>query len=73
MSIIGAFQVFVPINIMTRGGPGDATTVLPLYIYRTGVSRMDMGYATAISMILFVIIMLITIIQWKFIRADWEY
>ena len=73
MSVIATFQVFVPIQIMTMGGPGDASMVLGLYIYRIGINRLEMGYATAISMILFVIIMVITVLQWKFVRSDWEY
>ena len=73
MSVIGTFQVFVPISVMTGGGPGDASMVLGLYIYRVAINRLEMGYATAISMVLFVIIMAITVLQWKFVRSDWEY
>lgn len=73
MAITGTFQIFVPIQIMTRGGPGNSTYVLALYIFNTGVTHLEMGYASAIAMILFAIIMIITVIQWKFIRSDWEY
>ena len=73
MSVIGTFQVFVPISVMTGGGPGDASMVLAMYIYRVAINRLDLGYATAISMVLFVIIMVITVLQWKFVRSDWEY
>ena len=73
MSVIGTFQVFVPIAVMTDGGPGDASIVLALYIFRVAFNRLEIGYGTAISMVLFSIIMLITVIQWKFIRSDWEY
>jgi ABC-type sugar transport system permease subunit len=73
MSIIGTFQIFIPINIMTKGGPGDSTQVLALYIYQTGITRLDMGYASAIAMVLFAIIMAITVLQWKFVRSDWDY
>ena len=73
MSIIGTFQIFVPIDIMTKGGPGDATQVLALYIYQTGVKRLDMGYASAVAMVLFAMIMIITALQWRFARTDWDY
>lgn len=73
MTMIGTFQIFVPINVMTKGGPGNASQVLSLYIYLTGVNRLDMGYASAISMVLFIIIMIVTILQWIFVRSDWEY
>lgn len=73
MVIISTFQIFVPINIMTQGGPGNATQVLALYIYRMGINRLDMGYASTISMVLFALIMIITVLQWKFVKSDWEY
>ena len=73
MSVIGTFQVFVPVHVMTGGGPGGSSMVMGLYIYVTGIDRLDMGYATAISMVLFIIIMIITVLQWKFVRPDWEY
>lgn len=73
MSIINAFQIFTPIHIMTRGGPGDSSMVFALHIYRTGIGRLDMGYASALAMVLFIIIMAITILQWKLVKSDWEF
>jgi multiple sugar transport system permease protein len=53
-----AFRAFTKVFIMTNGGPGRASEVLSLYAYRLGFSRFNIGYATAVSMImLFVIIM----------------
>lgn len=53
-----AFRAFTKVFIMTNGGPGRASEVLSLYAYRIGFSRFNIGYATAVSMImLFVIIM----------------
>lgn len=61
MGIIGYFQVFVPIFIMTGGGPADASLVLSLSIYRNAFEWYRMGYACAISWFLFVIVMVLTV------------
>jgi len=66
MSIIGGFQAgFDPAFIMTGGGPNGATTTLIYYIYNNAFVWNQMGYAAAISWILFIIIFLITIGKWK--------
>ncbi len=64
-SIISSFQVFGAINIMTKGGPGDATYVIAYYTYMTAFSNFKMGYASAMSWLLIAIIFVITLIQWK--------
>lgn len=64
-SIISSFQVFGSINIMTKGGPGDATYVIAYYTYTTAFSNYKMGYASAMSWLLIAIIFVITVIQWK--------
>lgn len=64
-SIISSFQVFGSINIMTKGGPGDATHVIAYYTYSTAFRFYKMGYASAMSWLLIAIIFVITIIQWK--------
>ena len=61
--MIGALQVFDTIIVLTAGGPGDATRSVVLYIYEIAFRRFDMGYAAAVSMTLFVIILLLTIVQ----------
>jgi multiple sugar transport system permease protein len=60
-----AFQIFAQVQVMTRGGPGTSTNVLVYYIYRTAFSYYKMGYGAAISWILFVILFIITLIQWR--------
>jgi multiple sugar transport system permease protein/alpha-1,4-digalacturonate transport system permease protein len=65
LSIIASFQVFDIINVTTKGGPGRATTVLVFRIYREGFRDWRMGYASAIAYFLFLIILLVTIIQWQ--------
>lgn len=65
ISTIVAFQVFVPSYILTNGGPGSATRVLPLFIYENAFKFLRMGYASGMSVILFAILMVFTAIQLK--------
>ena len=65
-TLIGSFQVFGQIYIMTRGGPGTSTHVLVYYIYTAAFTFFRMGYAAAMSWILFLILFIVTIVQWKF-------
>jgi multiple sugar transport system permease protein len=60
---IASFRTFALIQLMTRGGPGQATTVLAYYIYQTGLQLFDMGYASAIAVVLFVAVLTLTIVQ----------
>ncbi|NLM79040.1 MAG: sugar ABC transporter permease [Ruminococcaceae bacterium] len=63
--VINSFKVFGPIQIMTQGGPVRATTVLVYYIYTAAFQFYKFGYASAIAMVIFVIILVITAIQWR--------
>jgi multiple sugar transport system permease protein/alpha-1,4-digalacturonate transport system permease protein len=65
LSIIWSFQVFDIINITTKGGPGRATTVLVFRIYQEAFRDWRMGYASAIAYFLFMIILVVTLIQWQ--------
>lgn len=69
-SIIGSFQIFDTVAVATGGGPADATKVLVFYIYENAFAFFKMGYATAMSMVLFAIILIFTVLQLKFFRAD---
>lgn len=71
-NIIGSFQVFGQINIMTGGGPGNKTTVLAHYIYLAGFRYHKMGYAASIAWFLLLIIFLVTLFQWKMQRKHEE-
>ena len=64
-NIINSFQVFGLINIMTEGGPGEATEVLAHYIYMNGFRFNKMGYASAMGIFLFALIFVITLFQWR--------
>jgi len=63
IGLIGAFQVFTPVYIMTRGGPGTASMMLGMLIYRHGFEQFNMGYASLLAWVLFVIVMMLTLIQ----------
>lgn len=63
MNTIGAFKVFESIVVLTNGGPGDATRSLVMYIYEQGFKSFNMGYASAISLLLLSLIVLVTAIQ----------
>lgn len=64
MGIINSFKVFDQVQVLTQGGPGTSTTVLALYIYREAFQFYDMGFASAAAWAMFVIIFIVTIIQW---------
>ncbi|WP_220446552.1 carbohydrate ABC transporter permease [Paenibacillus piri] len=63
ISVIHSFQVFGYALVMTEGGPGVATNTLVLYIYQQGFKFFNMGYASAIAWVLFIILLVFTLIQ----------
>ena len=69
-TIIGSFQIFDTIAITSKGGPVDATRVVYWYIYEYAFVRFKMGYATTISVALFVILITITFIQMRYFNAN---
>ncbi len=68
VNFIGSFQVFTPSYILTQGGPNNATLTLPLYIYFNAFSWGNLGYASAVALVLFLIVMALTF--WQFRLAD---
>ncbi|MBD0384339.1 carbohydrate ABC transporter permease [Paenibacillus sedimenti] len=62
--LIASVKTFGLIEAVTQGGPGNSTTILSLFVYHNAFRYYEMGYASAISWILFLIIFIITIIQW---------
>ncbi len=72
MGIIGSFQVFTQAFVMTNGGPNYATLFYVLYLYQHAFQWFNMGYASALAWVLFVIIMLCTFLILKMSR-DWVY
>lgn len=72
ISIIGSFQVFTAVFIMTDGGPQDSTLFMVLYLYRNAFELFKMGYAASLAWVLFLIIMIFTAIQFFFANR-WVY
>lgn len=72
VGIIGNFQVFAPALIMTKGGPEDATLFMVLYIYRNAFEYSRIGYAATLSWVLFLVIVLLTIVQFQ-LSGRWVY
>jgi sn-glycerol 3-phosphate transport system permease protein len=72
-TVIGTFQAFDIIAIMTSGGPGDATTTLSWYIYSQAFQAFDAGHAGAGAMVMFVLLLLITGAQSRFIERRVHY
>lgn len=62
MAIIGSFQIFTQAYIMTNGGPNDASLFFVFYLYREAFQRSNMGYASALAWILFIIIVIFSAI-----------
>jgi ABC-type sugar transport system permease subunit len=71
--IIGSFQIFDAVYVMTQGGPGSATDVINYQIYSTGFRNFDVGSASAMSLVLFGVILLVTVIQFRFFRNRTTY
>lgn len=64
LTIIGSLKIFDHIVLMTNGGPSNATTVLVYYIYFQAFRVFSTGYASALAVMLFVLALLATVIQW---------
>jgi len=62
-SLIGSFQIFDLTSVLTDGGPANSTNTLVMYIYQNGFKWFRMGYASALALILFIIIFIVTITQ----------
>lgn len=69
-SFISAMQVFDIVSVMTGGGPYGTTMVMNLYIYQTAFVKAKAGYASALSAILFILVLVVTVFQRKF-SAKW--
>jgi multiple sugar transport system permease protein/sn-glycerol 3-phosphate transport system permease protein len=72
-SVIGSFQVFDTVYVMTNGGPGNATSVANLNIYNTAFAGFRIGEASAMSVVLFVLILIITVAQFRYFNRRTTY
>lgn len=69
-SVIGSFQIFDTVAITTGGGPVNATKVLNWIVFEQAFERFNMGYATTISVFMFCLLIIISIIQMRLLRAN---
>ncbi len=72
ISFIGAFQIFEPMYIMTRGGPDGATSSVVQYLYETGFRNYEVGYAASIGLLVFVAVLAATLVQFL-LRRKWVF
>lgn len=70
LSTIGSMKEFAMIQALNSGGPGTSNTLMVQYIYRTGFQRADIGYASAASFVLMIVLLIIALVQKRFDRAE---
>ena len=70
VTVIGSFQVFDTVAVTTGGGPVNASRVIQMYIYQKAFGESDFGYASALSVILFLILALVAFVQMKFLKGN---
>lgn len=68
VTLIGALKLFTPVFVLTGGGPAEATTTLILFMYKQGFSFFEFGYASAVAVVLFVVVLGLTVLQWNLRR-----
>lgn len=72
IGIIGSFQIFTQVYVLTSGGPDNSTLFYVLYMYQRSFQAFKMGYASALAWVLFLLILVITLIQFK-LAGRWVY
>lgn len=72
ITVIGAFKVFDEVYVMTNGGPGRSTEVLGTMLYRAAFRNDEMGYASTIGTIIFVVTLILSLIQLKIGKSGQE-
>jgi multiple sugar transport system permease protein len=70
---ISALQVFIPVFVMTQGGPAFATNAIVYYIYQNGFQYNDMGFASAMSFVVLILLVVVSGIQFRLLKGEVEY
>ena len=70
LNVIYSIHVFDLIYVMTAGGPGFSTTVLVMYVYQAAFENLQMGYASAMGVVLFLLLLAFTAFQWRVTRQS---
>ncbi len=69
----GSFKVFDSVNLMTKGGPGNATSVISLFIYKYAFSLNKLGLASAAGVVLMAVLVIVTILDFRFVERKVHY
>ncbi|OKI64007.1 carbohydrate ABC transporter permease [Micromonospora sp. CB01531] len=72
ITVVGSLQVFAQIAVLTQGGPGTSTTVLVYYLYQQAFQFHHFGYGATLSILMFVIVLALTMLQWQ-MRKKWVF
>lgn len=72
MTVIGSLKVFGQIFVMTQGGPSNSTKVLVYYIWEKAFKLFQLGYASSLAFVLFIIVLILTLVQWQ-LRKRWVF
>jgi multiple sugar transport system permease protein len=72
LSTINAFKLFTPVYVMTDGGPSDSTQTMVFYIFQSVFRYFKMGYASALSFLLLLLVLMLAAIQFRLFRSDAE-
>ena len=70
VSLIGSFLAFDHFHVMTQGGPANSTMTIVMYIFRTGFEYFNLGYGSAMSIVLLAILIVLSLIQTRFLSSD---
>jgi multiple sugar transport system permease protein len=73
LSTINAFKIFIPIYVITDGGPANSTETLVFYVFQNAFRYFKLGYASALSFLLLVLALVLIAIQFRLLRTDIEY
>jgi multiple sugar transport system permease protein len=73
LGTIGCFQLFDQVKIATNGGPNEATLTVTYLLWRQGFRDLNMGYASALGVILFVVIFAVSLVQRRFLDVKPDY
>lgn len=73
LSVVGSFQQFVLVWVLTQGGPVNASELIATYLYKFGITRFALGYGSAVAVVLFVITLVFSLLYQQFVmRRDYE-
>jgi multiple sugar transport system permease protein len=73
IQVIASFQIFGQVYVMTGGGPGDGTRTVIQHVYETAFMQQRMGEGSAAAWVLFVLILMFSLVQFRFLSGHIEY